>query len=67
MSAVERQDYLSHIEFGRDLLDGCRSVFSAEEVDPPEDVAKVVHLFRRVMSLSIEVSIGLERLGFSKH
>jgi hypothetical protein len=66
MGLEEGQEYLSHVQFGRDLLDGCRLVFSPEQVDPPEDVAKVVYLFRRVMSLSIEVSLGLERLSFSK-
>jgi hypothetical protein len=66
MSHMDVQDYLSHVEFGRDLLDGCRSLFSPEEVDPPEAVERVVHLFRRVMAISVEVSLGLERLGYSK-
>jgi hypothetical protein len=66
MSRVDGQEYLGHVEFGRDLLDGCRLIFSPKDVDPPKDVAKVVHLFRRVMSISVDVSIGLERLGFSR-
>jgi hypothetical protein len=65
VSTTVLKEYYHHLRFGLDILTGCHMIFSfEEEVRAPAEQEKVINLFRRAMSVAIEVGIGLERLGY---
>jgi hypothetical protein len=60
LSHVEMQEYTDHVVLGHDTLDECYMLLRSS--DTRESVDAAFHLASRIITLSSELSTGLEHL-----